>query len=166
VALSAYVKFDGIPGECSEDGHKDWVQVTQFNHQAEQKASPSQVDAGGPASAKTEHCAIRLTKAVDKTSPILWERLSSGGVIPEVTIEMTRPDKSGATAKIWEVKLDTVLVSRLQLDGSDNTDDIPSETVELKYGKIKWTYHVQDRTGTVGGAVPAGWDLIANKKWS
>lgn len=167
MALAAYVKFDGIEGECSESDHSGWVQVTRWNHQAEQKASPTQIDAGGPAAAKTEHCAIQIEKRIDKASPLLWEKLSSGGIIKEVTFDMMRPAKDGtAPVKIWEVKLDTVLVSKIELSGDEKGEDVPSEKVDLKYGKISWTYQTQNRDGGTGPAVPAGWDLIKNVKWT
>jgi type VI secretion system secreted protein Hcp len=38
-----------------------------------------------------------------------------------------------------------------------------SETVNLKYSKIKWKYMQQKIGGGTGGATVGGWDLAANK---
>jgi type VI secretion system secreted protein Hcp len=38
-----------------------------------------------------------------------------------------------------------------------------SETVNLKYSKVNWTYTQQKIGGGSGGATLGGWDLAANK---
>jgi type VI secretion system secreted protein Hcp len=38
-----------------------------------------------------------------------------------------------------------------------------SETVNLKYSKINWTYTQQKIGGGAGGSTVGGWDLATNK---
>lgn len=166
MALAGYIKFDGIEGECSEAAHENWVEVKAWKHEGMQEASPTQVDNGGPAAAKTEHTAFQLTKRIDQTSPYLWEKLSRGAVIKKVSFEMMRPDGVGGQIKVWEVILDTVIVSKISMTGAQAGDDVPTEEVHLKYGNIQWSYQTQGRGGDAGGAIVKGYSLIKNKDWS
>ena len=31
-AYDAFLKIDGIPGESTDDKHKDWIEILSFNH--------------------------------------------------------------------------------------------------------------------------------------
>lgn len=165
MALDAFVKIDGIPGETTDDGHKEWIQVRQIEHIMSQKASPSTVDAGGITAAKPEHQPLRIRKFIDKASPVLAEQCASGKHIPTVTIEFMR--SSGNTrVKFMKIDLAEAIVSKIEQDGKEAGDDVPSEWVSFSYGKIKWSYITHSRSGDPGGTVPGGWDLTKNIKWS
>ena len=165
MALNAFANFDGIPGECTDKAHPDWVTILEMGHAATQEKSPTAADTGGPAAAKTSHAPFRLRKNIDKATPILWEKCSGGAVIPTVKIEMMRPSDSGDSAeKILEIEMDSVIVSKVDLAGKEDGKDVPSEWVDLSYKAINWTYHVQGRDGKMGGTVPAKWNLSTNSR--
>jgi type VI secretion system secreted protein Hcp len=42
--------------------------------------------------------------------------------------------------------------------------DIMTETVSIKYSKVKWKYVQQKISGGTGGNTAGGWDLSANTK--
>ena len=70
----------------------------------------------------------------------------------------------GDKVKYMEIKLEQVLVSKVEAIGTANDEGFPSEKVNFSYGKIKWVYTQQKRTdGLGGGNVNSGWDLTANK---
>ena len=41
MAFDAFLKVDGIPGESTDDKHKDWIEVLSFNHGVSQPAGGS-----------------------------------------------------------------------------------------------------------------------------
>jgi type VI secretion system secreted protein Hcp len=85
-----------------------------------------------------------------------------GKTIPKAKIEFFRADGAGTRVKYFEVELENVLVGMVKphLGGDES---YLSETVNLKYSKIKWNYMQQKIGGGAGGATVGGWDLAANK---
>lgn len=161
MAFDAFLKIDGIPGESSDDRHKDWIEITSFSHSLEQPASATASSAGGATAERVNHAPFVFTHLLDKASPKLYEACCTGKHIKEVTLELCRA--GGDKMKYMEIKMEQVIVSSVAPSGSAG-DDFPKETVALSYGKIKWTYTQQKRAdGAGGGNVSAGWDLTANK---
>lgn len=161
MAFDAFLKIDGIPGESSDEKHKDWIEITSFAHKMEQPASATASSAGGATAERVNHGAFEIVHLLDKASPKLYEACCTGKHIKEVVIELCR--SGGDKVKYMEIKLEQVLVSRVEPQGAADMA-FPNEKVAFSYGKIKWTYTQQKRAdGAGGGNVSAGWDLTANK---
>ncbi len=125
----------------------------------DQPASATASNAGGATAERVNHGTFNITHLLDKASPKLYEAVCTGKHIKEITIELCRA--GGDKMKYMEIKLEQVLVSRV---GYGSAEDFPTESVDLSYGKIKWTYTQQKRAdGAGGGNVSAGWDLTSNK---
>lgn len=100
-------------------------------------------------------------KVADLASPILQQTCAMGKTIPKAKFEFMRADGNGEPIKYYEVELENVLISSVapSIEGGD----ILSESVGLKYSKIKWKYTQQKIGGGVGGNTAGGWDLAGNK---
>lgn len=162
MAFDAFLKIDGIPGESTDDAHKDWIEVLSFSHAMEQPAQATASSVGGATAERVNHDPFVIAHALDKASPKLYEACCTGKHISEVTLELCRA--GGDKLKYMEVKLEQVLISKVEPNGTTNDSGFPSEKVSFSYGKIKWTYTQQKRAdGSGGGNVSGGWDLTANK---
>ena len=163
MAFDSFIKIDGIPGESSDDKHKEWIELISYDHHIEQPASSTASSVGGATAERVNHGAFNFIHQLDKATPKLLEACCTGKHIKEVTIEFCRA--GGDKVKYMEIKLEQVLISAVTENGSSTGESgFPSETVSLSYGKIKWTYTQQKRQyGSAGGNVSAGWDLTANK---
>ena len=162
MAFDAFLKIDGIPGESSDDKHKDWIEVLSFAHQMDQPASATASSTGGATAERVNHGTFDIRHLLDKASPKLYEACCTGRHLKEVTLELCRA--GGDKMKYLEVKLEQVLVSKVEASGQASDDGFPSEVIKFSYGKIRWTYTQQKRTdGQGGGNVNSGWDLTANK---
>ena len=163
MAFDVFIKIDGIPGESTDDKHKEWIEVLGFSHQIEQPASSTASSVGGATAERVNHGSFNFTHSFDKATPKLLEACCTGKHIKEVTVEFCRA--GGDKVKYMEIKLEQVLVSSVSDTGSSTAESgFPVEAVSLSYGKIKWTYTQQKREdGSAGGNVSAGWDLTANK---
>ena len=163
MAFDSFIKIDGIPGESSDDKHKEWIELLSYDHHIEQPASSTASSVGGATAERVNHGAFNFIHQLDKATPKLLEACCTGKHIKEVTIEFCRA--GGDKVKYMEIKLEQVLISAVTENGSSTGESgFPSETVSLSYGKIKWTYTQQKRQdGSAGGNVSAGWDLTANK---
>lgn len=160
MAFDAFLKIDGIPGESTDEKHKDWIEILSFTHGLAQKSSPTASTAGGATSERVQHQDLTIAHLMDKASAKIYEACCTGKHIKDVTIELCRA--GGTKQKYMEIKMEQVVISAVSMSGADG--DFPAETVSFNYGKIKWTYTQQKRAdGTGGGNVSAGWDLTANK---
>lgn len=162
MALDAFLKIDGIPGESTDDKHKEWIEILAYSWGAAQPVSRSASTSGGAASARADFHDFHVTKTLDKSTPKLALACADGTHIKEVIIELCRA--GGDKLKYMEYKMNDVIISSIS-SGGTRGDDVPTEELAFNYGKISWTYTQQKRAdGSGGGNVPAGWDLEANKK--
>ena len=164
MAFDAFLKIDGIPGESTDDKHKDWIEVLSYGSGLAQPTSAIASSSGGATAQRADFQDFNITKPLDKASPKLALACADGMHIKQVTLELCRA--GGDKAKYMEYKLTNCVVSSHQDSGSTHgADNLPTESVSFNYGKIEWTYTQQKRAdGSGGGQVAAGWDLEKNKK--
>jgi len=171
MAFDAFLKIDGVPGESTDDKHKDWIEVLSFSHGSTQPSSATASSAGGGTTERVNFDDLMITKHIDKASAKLYELCASGKHIATVTLELCRA--GGDKLKYMEVKMEQVIISSVQASGmakvaaaqgTSTPDNLPTEQVMFDFGKIKWTYTQQKRAdGSGGGNVTGGWDLTTNK---
>jgi type VI secretion system secreted protein Hcp len=160
MAYDAFLKIDGIPGESTDDKHKDWIEILSFSQGVSQMATSS-ASSGGRAAARCNHADFSITKNLDKASPKLALFCCNGTHIQKVKVELCRA--TGDKQKYMEYVLSDVIVSHWTPGGSAQGGE-HLEQVGFNYGKIEWTYTETDhKTGKPKGDVKAHWDLIANK---
>jgi type VI secretion system secreted protein Hcp len=164
MAFDAFLKIDGIPGESTDDKHKDWIEVLSYGLGIQQPASASASTAGGAATERAIFQDVSITKALDKASPKLALACADGTHVKQVTLELCRA--GGDKVKYMEYGLTNCIISSYHDGGSaGGAEDLPIETVSFNYGKIEWIYTQQKRADGSGvGQVVAGWDLEQNKK--
>jgi type VI secretion system secreted protein Hcp len=163
MAFDCFLKIATIPGESTDDKHKDWIEVLSFNHGVSQPTSGAVSTSGGRTSARCDHTAFTIVKSLDKATPKLALSCCNGEHITEITVEMCRA--GGDKQKYMSAKMSDVIVSSAGISGdSEDKDSLPQETVAFSYGKIEWVYTELDhKTGKPKGDVKASWDLHANK---
>jgi type VI secretion system secreted protein Hcp len=162
MAFDAFMKIDGISGECLDDRHKGWIEITCYTHKMEQPASASASSSGGATAERVNHGLFHVVHLLDKASPKIYEACCKGTHIKDVIILLYRA--GGEKEKYAEIKMEQVLIAGVDMAGGG---DFPAETISFSYGKIAWTYIQQRREdGTGGGSVASGWDLTANKAFA
>jgi type VI secretion system secreted protein Hcp len=158
MSFNAFANFGDIKGESTDKDHKDWVMITQFDHEVTQPPSVTAKTAGGRTAEAVQHSEFKIVKLVDAATPKLYEAACKGTHIPEVTIECWRA--GGDPLKYYEIKLKEVLISGVVANGNPSSEHgFPTETVKMTYGAIEWTYTKQKADGTAGGNVAAKWSL-------
>jgi type VI secretion system secreted protein Hcp len=164
MAFDAFLKIEGIPGESTDDKHKDWIEILSYSFAVTQKASGSASTAGGASSQRANFSDFSIVKALDKASPKLFEACASGKHLATVTLELCRA--GGNKVKYMEYKMSNCIISSVRPGGSSHASEtLPLEEVAFNFGKIELSYTQQKRSdGSGGGQVAAGWDLEKNKK--
>ncbi len=172
--FDVFLKIDGIPGESTDDKHKDWIEILSVKHGMTQPASSTRSSAGGATAERTNHEDYEVVKYLDKASPKIFESLCKGTHHKSVDLEFCR---AGGNKELYmKINMEEVLISSVKHLGSSQQktagaaqgtgDAFPKEAVAFNYGRIKWTYTQQKRKdGSGGGNIAGGWDLTANKVW-
>ncbi|MFL6672402.1 MAG: Hcp family type VI secretion system effector [Massilia sp.] len=157
MAIDVYLQIDGIKGESSDDQHKGWIECQSVNWSLHQPKSATSSTAGGHTAARVDLSDISIHKITDIASPILAQHCAMGKTIPKAKIEFMRADGDGARVKYYEVELENVLVAHVAQGVAGG--DMMTESLGLKFSKVKWKYCQQKIAGGAGGNTAGGWDL-------
>jgi type VI secretion system secreted protein Hcp len=162
--FDAFIKIDGIPGESTDDKHKDWIEVLSYHWGVSQTSTATRSSAGGAGSQRADFSDFSIVKALDKASPLLALQCANGTAIKQVILELCRA--GGDKVKYMEYKLTNCMITSHRPGGSSQGgENLPLEETSFDYGKIEWNYIQQKREdGAGGGNVAAGWDLQKNAK--
>lgn len=159
MATDVFLKIDGIPGESADDKHRDWIEITGFQHRSRQPYSMTASSAGGASAERVDFAPFFVSKFIDKATPKLFEASVTGKHIKEVIIELCRA--GGDKQKYLEIRMGQVIVSDYALMEGDS---FPTENITFVPGTFKILYFQQKRAdGIASGTVAAGWSLIENK---
>jgi len=160
MAFDVFLKIDGIPGDSTDDKHKDWIEILSCSmgiaHQQPTGYS------GPAASTRSVFNDFSIVKHLDKCSPKLALACASGHLIKDITMDICRA--GGDKFKYMEYKMSDCAITSWKPGGTaKGADAVPVEEVTFNYHKIEWTYSQQKRPdGSGGGNVSSNWDLMAN----
>src|SRR5262245_57641922 len=130
MSYQAYLKLEGIAGDCVDAGHKDWMTIESFNQNV--NGPPER---GG----RTSMSDLALTKLSDRSTPHLAKAAAEGRHFKEAILELCIPE--GAKPKFLEIRLTDVRVTNYGISGSPQSDTrTPYENVMLGFDKIEWLY--------------------------
>lgn len=164
MAFDAFLKIDGIPGESTDDKHKDWIEIVSYSWGVSQPKSAAPSSSGGATAERADFQQFSVVKSLDKSSPKLALACADGTHVKEVKLELCRA--GGDKLKYMEYKMSNCIITSVHRSGAaQGGESLPLEQISLDYGKIEWIYTQQKRAdGSGGGQVAAGWDLEKNKK--
>ncbi|NHZ60777.1 Hcp family type VI secretion system effector [Massilia genomosp. 1] len=161
MAIDVYLQIDGIKGESADSGHKDWIECESVAWAVSQPRSATSSTAGGHTAERAELSEISFVKIADLSSPVLAQHCASGKTLPKAKLEFWRADGAGERIKYYEIELDNVLIGHVA--PSVSAGSVMTESVALKFSKVKWKYVQQKIGGGAGGNTAGGWDAALNK---
>ncbi len=90
MAFDCFLKIEEIPGESTDEGHKEWIELLSFSHGVSQTSSGA-VSSGGSLSAeRCDHQDFSIVKTLDKASPKLNIFCCNGKEVDKVSVELCR----------------------------------------------------------------------------
>lgn len=148
-ALSAsaeqlFLKLDGIDGEAVEARHQNWIEVDSFGEGVSKAAG-----------SRPAFESLRLTKRIDKTSPVLANRCWGGRQIQRGVLEVLRGADGGAV-RYLQVNLTNISVSEFHQIAT--RDSAPQDSLALDFVVIEWVYTQIDPRGVPGAQVRCLWN--------
>ena len=135
------VLMNGIPGESTAPGHAGWMDAFSMSHGM---------------SAPHQHQDVSFMKRLDTASPILYDRLNKGTIIPDVQIEFMR--NAPAYIQFYKMTLTGVKLSSVQDSGATGDSGV-MESVSFSYGQIAWSYTQVEPPGNGMPTYTATWNL-------
>jgi type VI secretion system secreted protein Hcp len=161
--MNAFIKIDGIPGESTDDQHKEWIEPTGFSFSVSQPTGGSRRDAGTVAGDTATFSDFQFVKRVDKASPKLFLECAKGNPKLRVTLQVHRA--TGKRDLYYEVLMENAMITNVSPSGSDSDKELPMESVSLSWGQMKIKYVHFDKD-TKKGEIKAGWDAEKDKELS
>lgn len=160
MAGNVFLQIEGVTGECVESGHEGWIDVESYS---EGMLSASTASYGGGAGLGTvSYQDFHVTCQLEKAVPILMAGCADHKSYPKAKLHATKMGGAGKSWTYLEVTLSDVVVTSVQIGGSQNA--IPNVSVGLAFSKIKTEYWVQTTTGGKGASTNAEWDQKKNVK--
>ncbi len=126
---AGFLKFDGVDGEATDKNHDKWIDVISVNW----GATRSTTTRSGQRLKQPRMAAgtVTITKRVDKASPALMRRNSSGKHMKKVIVDS---NYGGARATYLKYELQNVRITSYTTTGSGAN---MTETISLSYQKIR-----------------------------
>lgn len=161
IAIDVYLNIESIKGESTDSKHLGWIECESVSWAISQPRSATSSTSGGHTAKRAELSEITFIKLADLTSPILAQTCAAGKTIPKAQFEFMRADGQGERIKYYEVELENVLIGHVA--PSVTAGRIMTETISLKFSKVKWRYTQQKISGGGGGNTSGGWDAATNR---
>jgi type VI secretion system secreted protein Hcp len=158
MAADMFLKIDGIPGESQDAKMKGQIHVATFSFSVEQVGT---AESGlGLGAGKAKFNDFQFSMPTQKASVKLFEACATGKHIKNAVLSVR---KAGGTQDVFlKHTFTSLLVSKFE---TANGDPEPTDTITFNFVGLQTEYKEQDTTtGTLKGAVTAGYDLKANKK--
>ena len=160
-AFDMFLKIEGVPGESTDDKHKEWIEVLSYSWGVSQPTNGAISSGGARSAERCDYQDFSIVKTLDKASPKLALFCSNGQHITEVILVLCRAE--GDKPQYMEYKMTDVIISSVSVAGSAATEVLPVEEVTFAYTQIEWTYTEHDPvSGKAKGDVKAHWNLETN----
>src|SRR5262245_54227949 len=148
--FDAFFKFATIPGESTDDKHKEWIEVLSYSWGASQAGGGSASSTGAHTGQRVDISDFSFVHTLDKASPKLFEACCTGSHIADATLELCKA--GGDKQKYMSYKLTDVIVSQVRPGGSaQGGDALPLEEVSVRFAKVQLEYIPVDKTGKPQG---------------
>ena len=142
-----------LAAESTDPQYPNWIPVLSMSHGV---SNP-----GG----KPSHQDLAFMKLMDKTTPAMCLLVNATNITATVTqpIDYVTLDfrQTGTSNVFYRMELQGVNLSSEQISASS---EMPSESVSLRYTKIRWSY-VPYVSGKAGTPITTGWDVVAGKAY-
>jgi type VI secretion system secreted protein Hcp len=162
MTINAYLKLDGIQGECQTAGHEGEIELRDWRWGSDQVLNIGSQTSGAGAG-KIKFRPLAVTKAVDTTSPALFMAEASGRAFAtgHLTILWSLGSSPGAFDYL-KLELKVLAIKSIALSPAE----VPIEEIEIEFGSVKMTLVPESAEGRPQDPVSGGWDGIRNVAWN
>jgi type VI secretion system secreted protein Hcp len=145
-ALNAYMRLTGqsqgeIRGSVTLAGREDSILIIAYGHDV---VSPRDA-ASGLLTAKRQHSPLRITKEIDRSTPLLMNAWANGEMMTQFELRFWRPSATGKETQFYTILLEgarIVSISQEMLNNQypENAAHKEREHVTFVYDRIEWVF--------------------------
>ncbi len=117
--------------------HTGWIAVDSFSWGV---AVPTAGVGGGGATGKAKFEELKITKRLDKFSPMIAEHVALGVHENAVVLEGFARASNGTNVVYLNITLTNVFISGYSVAGEGGGNEMPKESITFDYGKIDFSY--------------------------
>ena len=147
MANAFYVSIKGatqgdIIGDVQQEGREDTIRGYSFSNST---TIPRHVDTGQPSGTRTHH-PVTFSKHVDPASPLLWQAMTTGESLEEVTFDFYKIDPKGENTNYYSVTLRNAIVVQMSTELADTAGAVGTqaedirEHLQLTFQEIEWEH--------------------------
>lgn len=145
MAFDAFLKIEGIEGECRDEKHDKEIELISVNWNITQPQAGTKSSAGSLSASRATCSMLTVTKAVDLASPVLYSGCANAKHYNKATVTVCRA--GGGKEPYYIIKLKDVSIPSVHLSsGASSVEALLTEVVTLNYGEIEVEYKATDPT--------------------
>jgi len=136
-------------GNTYQEGHEDEILVEAFKHNV---TIPRDPQSGQPTGQRV-HKPLTITKVFDKSSPLIYNALTSGEKMTKCELKFYRTSTAGQQEHYFTIELEDAIIVDIQAYMPNCQDPAQShftnlEDVSFSYRKITWRHEVSGTEGS------------------
>ncbi|MFC1607861.1 type VI secretion system tube protein TssD [Candidatus Latescibacterota bacterium] len=142
--LKLNINGNDIRGNYLAEGeHAEWINIYGFHHEI---ITPRE-EASGLLTGRRQHSQLKITKLIDRTTPLLYKALTENETVVSARLDFMRPDPSdtGTWQQYYTIELENGYIAGItnqsigiMVDGKYKYLDM--EEISFTYQTITWTY--------------------------
>jgi type VI secretion system Hcp family effector len=165
--MAMYLDIPNIPGE-SQSPNTNWTQKIEVQSAGYDLSQNASAQAGsGMIASQVTFSPMHITKAMDKSTPLLFGKLAAGEPIATVTLRVSRPGGSGAAGSagqggLFEAEtytMSNVIVTSYHTTGTPGPAGLPLESWTFAFTSITERFQTVDVSGNLNPPQTAGYDI-------
>ena len=130
-------------GNVYVEGHEDEILIQEIVHRV---TTPTDPQSGQP-SGQRVHKPFVFTSALNKATPLLYQALTTGELLPSVEVKWYRTSVDGKQEHFFTTKLEDAIVVDIETvlphaQNEKNSNYTQLIKVSMAYRKIIWTHDV------------------------
>ncbi len=157
--MSVYMEIEGIKGNVTADGHKEWIGLSSFSYGISRPVSTPAGSTKNREVGAPNISEIQVTKEMDQASPYLFTE-SCIGKGKKVKVHFCRTSQDKLETYL-EYELENAVVSSYSVSSGGER---PTESFALNFTKIVTKYIPWKEDHAKDSPHPAGYDLTLAKK--
>lgn len=161
--MSTFILMDGVQGESSDVGHKDWIDVESWRWGAGRQITSHTSTRGDRESSNATISDLHITKLMDSASPKIFIDACCGRG-REMKIHLTKTGTGGGADVFMEYTLKNAIISDYQVSGSKSNPNRPLEHITISFVEVEVKYIPYDEDGNAQAAIAVGFDTATNTK--
>lgn len=161
--MSIFVNYDGIKGEASDAGHKQWMDVESVNWGVSRNITSSTSTQGDRESSNAVIQDLQLVRLMDSATPKIFIE-SCCGTGKDVVIHLTKTGTGSGTDVYMQYTLKNALISNYVVEAETQGNERPKETITISFVDVEVKYTPYDEDGNAEAAIAVGFDTATNTK--